>query len=271
MSTQKAEVVTITPAMAEKWLDNNPKNRTLNKRRVARLVKSIKDGQWAVNGEAITIASNGTLVNGQHRLAAVMVSKRPIQSWVIKGVPPEAMATIDLGAVRSLGNHLQMAGIKGAVYALASAVIVCREFRTGAYVHSKEKTSPQEMLEFIEENKRILKAAEIYTAADKAEFRALLPQSLSIASYFMFSKVDRDKAETFFHKLVQGSSLGEKSPILKLRTALIGLRKQSKRAEDTRTESLHYLCTSFQAYLDEKRVDSLPEWKPTTKIMLPRK
>lgn len=270
-NTQKAEIINITPTIAEKWLDKNPNNRTMSKSRVTRLVKSINAGQWQCNGEAIVIGNDHTLINGQHRLQAVVVSKKTIQSWVIRGVLPAAMSTIDLGAPRSLGNHLQMAGIKGAVFALASAVIICREFSTGTYIHTKDKTSPQEMLSFIADNKHILKAADIYTHADKKEFRALLAQSISIAMYYMFCKIDRDKAETFFHRLVQGTNLGEKSPILKLRTELISLRKESKHAELTRAASIHYLCAAFQAFMDDKRVDRLPEYKPNVKIMLPKK
>lgn len=271
MTNIKSEIMTITPSRAERWLDKNPKNRTMNKKRVLRLVKSIKSGQWQVNGEAITIANDGTLLNGQHRLQAVVMSKTPIKSYVIQGLPRSAMTTIDLGAPRTLGNHLQMAGHKGAVFALASAVGICLDFQTGTYINNKEKTSPDEMLEFISNNKHILKAAEVYTHVDKAEFRELLAQSISIATYFLFCKINRDKAETFFHGLVKGTSLGEKSPILKLRTELIGLRKQSKHAELARQASLWYLCQAFQAYLDGSRVDRLPDYKPSVKITLPKR
>lgn len=243
----------------------------MNKKRVLRLVKSIKSGQWQVNGEAITIANDGTLLNGQHRLQAVVMSKTPIKSYVIQGLPSSAMTTIDLGAPRTLGNHLQMAGHKGAVFALASAVGVCMDFQTGTYTNNKEKTSPDEMLEYIASNKHILKAAEIFTHVDKTDFRELLAQSLSIATYFMFCKISRDKAESFFHGLVKGTSLGEKSPILKLRTELISLRKQSKYAELTRQASLWYMCQAFQAYLDGSRVDRLPDYKPSVKITLPKR
>ncbi len=266
----KAKVVTITPAIAEKWLDKNPKNRAMNKNRITRLVKTIKAGQWQLNGETIIIASDRTLINGQHRLQAVVVSKTPIKSLVAQGISQSAMRTIDLGAIRSLGNHLQVAGHKGAVFALASAVGVCLDFKTGVYINNKEKISPDEMLEFIEDNKHILKAADIFTHADKTEFRELLAQSISIATYYMFCKINRDKAETFFHSLVKGTGLGEKSPILKLRTELIGLRKQSKHAELTRQASLWYMCQAFQAYLDNSRIDRLAAYKPTDKIILPK-
>ena len=254
MSKLKINVETITPSQAEAWLEKNTMNRTLSKKRVDRLAKSLKTGQWALNGEAIKIANDGTLIDGQHRLAACMVSKKPMESIVVRGLSMATMPTIDIGAPRALGGHLQMAGYKGSVFALASATIICLEFAGGAYLHAKDKTTPREALDFISENKHILKAAEIFTHADKAEFRALLAQSLSIATYFLFSKINRTEAEKFFHGLVNGNNLGAKSPIPKLRTELISLRKESKHAEFTRATSLYYLCTAFQAWLDRKSV-----------------
>ena len=271
MSRISAKFETISPSQAEKWLEQNPRNRNLSKRRVDRLVKSLKSGQWLCNGEAIKIADNGTLIDGQHRLTACMVSKKPMESFVVRGLPANAIATIDLGAPRTLGNHLQMAGYKGGVFALASATILCMEFAGGTYVHAKDKTTPREALDFIENNKHILKSADIFTHVDKTEFRALLAQSLSIATYFLFSKINRTEAEKFFHGLVQGTNLGAKSPILKLRVELISLRKESKHAELTRRASLHFLCTAFQAWIDNSRIDSLPEYKHgITKITLPK-
>lgn len=34
MTNIKSEIMTITPSQAERWLDKNPKNRTMNKTRI---------------------------------------------------------------------------------------------------------------------------------------------------------------------------------------------------------------------------------------------
>lgn len=271
MKTQlSSNVETITPAIAAQLLKKNTKNRKLRDRRVNRLVKAIQSGQWQINGDAIRIAKDGTLLDGQHRLAAIIISKKPIQSFVVRGLPPECMTTIDLGAVRTCGDHLRMAGYKGAVYALAAAAGVCLSFRKGVYVERKEKMSPDDMFQYIEANKRILKSAEIYTHSKLADFQKLLPQSVSVATHYLFTQIDRDKGESFFHHLVSGINLGKTSPILKLRTELIGMREETKRGKVSRRTFVHLMTTAFQAYLNDSRIERLPEYKPETKVMLPR-
>lgn len=270
MKNIKMAIETITPAIATQMLKKNNKNRSLRERVVTRLVKTINEGQWKINADAIRFAIDGTLVDGQHRLSAVVVSKKPIQSLVVRGLPLDVVDTIDIGNMRSLGNHLQMAGYKGAVFALAAAVGICLDFRKGQYVDYKEKTSPQEMLGFIKQHKRILKSAEIFTNTEHEDFQKLLPQSVSIATHYLFTEIDRDKGESFFHHLVKGENLGKASPILKLRNELIAMRTQSKRSGISRRIFLHYMTTAFQAYLDDKHIDSLPEHKPADKVLLPR-
>lgn len=265
----KHTIETITPVMAEKWLENNPKNRTLREKKVSRLVTTIKKGQWKFNGDAIRIANDGSLIDGQHRLAAIMVSKKPCQSLVITGLSPDVMTTIDLGSSRSMGDHLKIQGYTGAVYALAAAVTVCLCFKDdGSYVDLKEKFSPDDALEFISENKGILKSLEFLS--NKKDFQDLLPQSVSIATHYMFKKIHREDAEKFFHFLITGERLGLKSPILKLRSELILLRKDSKRMGFNRKLFLHLMTTAFQAYLDDNRLDNLPAYKADTKVVLPK-
>lgn len=265
----KHSIETITPAMAEKWLENNPKNRSLRERRVNNLVRVIKKGQWQFNGDAIRIANDGSLIDGQHRLAAIMESKTPCESLVIRGLSPDVMTTIDLGASRSMGDHLKIHGYKGCIYALAAAVTVCLQFKEdGSYTEMKEKFSPDDALEFLRTNKGILKSTEFL--ANKKDFQDLLPRSVSISTHYLFKKIHHEDAEKFFHYLITGEKLCGKSPILKLRSELILLRMDSKKRGFNRKRFLHLMTTAFQAYLDEKKVDGLPSYKADTKVSLPK-
>lgn len=270
MSAQiKHTIETITPAMAEAWLEKNPKNRSLRERRVNNLVRVIKKGQWQFNGDAIRIANDGSLIDGQHRLAAIMVSKKPCESLVIRGLSPDVMTTIDLGASRSMGDHLKIHGYSGSVYALAAAVTVCLCFKDdGSYAELKEKFSPDDALEFLRTNNGILKSTEFL--ANKKDFQDLLPQSVSIATHYLFKKIHREDAEKFFHYLITGEKLGGKSPILKLRSELILLRMDSKKRGFNRKRFLYLMTTAFQAYLDDKKVENFPAYKADTKVVLPK-
>ena len=59
----------------------------------------MKAGRWQLNGEAIKFDKNGHLLNGQHRLHAVVRADTTIQMLVISGLDPETRTTMDSGLV----------------------------------------------------------------------------------------------------------------------------------------------------------------------------
>ena len=67
-------VLKVTPAIASELLVNNNVNRNLNRRRVELYAKDMRESKWEniSDGISLTVGSNGTLLNGQHRLNAII-------------------------------------------------------------------------------------------------------------------------------------------------------------------------------------------------------
>src|SRR6266568_3853923 len=103
-----AEVITIRPQDATEWLRCNKNNRPVRKRHVEFLAAEILAGNWQVNGQAIVIADNEEVLDGQHRLFAIIEAGKPIQSLVVYGITPEAFRTIDTGAKRTGADALAL-------------------------------------------------------------------------------------------------------------------------------------------------------------------
>lgn len=114
-------VMTITPELANEWLRRNVKNRPLNKVRVAQLSREIRSGSWQLNGDSIRFSREGSLLDGQHRLAAVVAAGMSIRSVVISGLPDKVFDTIDQGQRRSASQVAQMLGAKNSVIATAGS------------------------------------------------------------------------------------------------------------------------------------------------------
>ena len=92
----RAEVVLITPAMAQELLLMNTFNRPLSAAKVAKYAALMKAGAWAYNGEgSISISRTGKLLNGQHRLHAIVNSGVACLMVIAHGVLDSAFATID--------------------------------------------------------------------------------------------------------------------------------------------------------------------------------
>lgn len=76
------EAVTITPELAEGLLAMNTENRRLRPSHVAYLARAIERGEWQMPPDAIMVSDSGKLLNGQHRLTAVVRSGKPVRLHV---------------------------------------------------------------------------------------------------------------------------------------------------------------------------------------------
>lgn len=119
----RAEMTTITPEVAKEMLEHNTENyRRIKRDRVAQYARQMALGLWRENGEGIQFSEDGTLLNGQHRLNAVVESGATVQMLVVRGVKKENGVTYDYGSARTwsdfakgcLGHSLHTA-IGGAV------------------------------------------------------------------------------------------------------------------------------------------------------------
>lgn len=211
----KAELKTITPEWAEKILaEKNAGNRTMNRIHVEALAREMKRGKWKVNGD--TLCMNGTrLIDGQHRLAAVVLSGMTIQSFVIEGLPSDVFDTKDVGKRRSAGDTLGVRGEKNACR-LAAALILIDKYVTGRADKSVTyaNTEIEELLEKYPDARDSLQTTHAT--------RGLITPSVLDACHYLFSRKDADLADEFVEKVLRGTGLEEGTPWYVLRERLVG-------------------------------------------------
>lgn len=99
-----AEVELITPELAKKYLERNTLNRPLRRHVVNFYADQIKRGQWRLNGQGISFAIGGALIDGQHRLNAVINANTPVYMLVTRNCDPDGLPTIDTGINRRISD-----------------------------------------------------------------------------------------------------------------------------------------------------------------------
>lgn len=114
MAQIRSQVMRITPEIAAALLKRNDLNRPLSKGRVNRYAQLMRDGKWLLNGESISIAEDGTLLNGQTRLNAIIKAGVGVDILVVVGVDKETYTTFDQGKNRTSGDIFAMAGVPDA-------------------------------------------------------------------------------------------------------------------------------------------------------------
>ena len=108
----KTRIETITPTMAKLYLETNyGKQRSLSESHVVHLAQQMKAGQWECNGEPIIFDENDNLIDGQHRLKAIIRSQIAIQTLVVSGVKQSTFVTINSGKSRSNSDVFSIKGI----------------------------------------------------------------------------------------------------------------------------------------------------------------
>lgn len=98
----KIEQEVITPEIAKEMLKKNlPYNRAISKRTVDLFVSDMKAGLWYEDTAAtIAISEKGYLLDGQHRLTALVQYGKPLCMLVARDVNEAAFEYIDNGKVR---------------------------------------------------------------------------------------------------------------------------------------------------------------------------
>lgn len=119
----KISIEQITKTVAESMLQANVSNRRLARSNIARAITS---DEWGLNGATIVFSDEGVLLDGQHRLMAVVETDIPITSIVVRGIPKEAQISMDTGKIRKPDDFLQMMGYKNSKLLAAAASALYR-------------------------------------------------------------------------------------------------------------------------------------------------
>lgn len=208
----------ITPQMAKEWLAHNTHNRRLSKRLVSLLARDMASGNWQLNGDAIRFNGDGMLIDGQHRLMAIVESGQKVKSLVITGLPKRVQETVDMGRKRSPGDVLEL---RGHAYATALAAAAARLLDVKRGSQDKGRSTTAEILAVIERHPKLPSSVETCHHAYP------VPASIMSAVHYITNHMIRgrkDEAEAFVNVLMNGKPAFKDDPAHKFREKLIRVR-----------------------------------------------
>lgn len=239
---------TITPDDAKKMLVKNPNNRHINKGYVKQLANDMGRRVFQDNGATICIDEEGNILDGQHRLLAIVESGVPLkEAIVVRGLKPEAFATIDSGRPRTNGDRLSLMGIKNSssIAACARAFLL---YQIGDLSYST-RISNVDILDTAKEHAELFRKAQ--TMAHDIN-KAMRGQPAVYASTLaMCIQYDRAQTEDFVQGVISGANLKEGDPRLALRKYMIGLMASQQRID--RADVGEALRQTLNAWLDTPR------------------
>lgn len=269
MSTPKitSGVERVDAAKAARWLADNAENRPIRRHLVGAYARDMASGNWRLTGEAIKFSNLDRLLDGQHRLLAVMdpmVVEAGVapEMLVVRGLVEEVQLVMDSGARRTAADALGLHGETNS-FAVAAAIRLLYKYETGANFDARPAITYTEMLEYLRQN------PDIPTAVSMAlKSRAIdMPLSVLTVSCLLLNRLDEEGCKIFIEKLVEGTDLKRGDPILALTSRLKEIRRTGRRAN-----SGDYLSLMFRAWNYWRKgelVQNLPLRKGGAEVDIP--
>lgn len=225
IQTPSTTIEVIGPKEARYLLRLNTHNRPVRQTHLSTMIRDMNAGRWDMNGESIKISDTDVLLDGQHRLVAVVESKTTWPFVVVRGLPEKSQETVDIGAKRKLGDALHLGGEENANNLGAS-------IRVSWYLeHYGRKTfginpSQLELREWLEANPEIRESVKVGQRAGKGSIH--YTPSAGAALHYRMSLFDADLADAFWNDLIEGTAK-KGDPVFVLREALIRDLSQAHR------------------------------------------
>ena len=223
MSPLEMQEKLVTPRIAAKMLESRfPGNRPISQHRVADYARMMADGEWDLTGDTIKFSREGELVDGQHRLSAVVQANTPVRMVVVRGVQSAAFGSIDVGRRRTAAQFLQ--GYKNAalVAAAVSGAFFCLP---GVSQDTRVQVPRFQSVKDVLEAKPWIGALVSDIKCASGRISALSDKAVMVAAIMLTDK-GYDRAGEFFCLVARGANLSLGSPEFILHRALISPRRR---------------------------------------------
>jgi hypothetical protein len=245
--------VEVTPEIARQWLESTRINRPIQMPQVKAYARDMRAGKWRPVGDTIRFDRLGNLIDGQHRLTAIVDCGVTLPLLVVTGLEPEDQLVIDGGMKRRAGDQLTLMGQKHATR-IASVARGLFAIDSGRVYDSKLRVTNQEIFDTMLAYPGIIDAVHAVEGLHRQIGITALNAGLA---YVIGSQKIPVTTYNFFHKLRTGANMASTDPVLLLRNRLT-----SSFEVGTRLQQLWLTLRAME--LAKLRVESY------TKLQLPR-
>lgn len=245
--TITTKIETWTKAKAEKALQKGGPNRKSSGTVVARYAAAMADNKWEMNGETIKLSKAEHVLDGRHRLLAIIESDKSVNILTVRGLPAKSQATMDDGYKRTLGHILQIKGeVNSTTLAHALGFLVRWEQGTLGQVRMRSTPNRPRRDECLQALKRHSDIRDYIAHNATHNFKKIGSAGLFAFCWYAFSTKHPAAADAFFTNLSYGLELKKTDPCYLLREKLI--KAQGENDPRKALDTLHRLQLIVKAW-----------------------
>ena len=201
----------IGPHEAKDLLQANNCNRSVRKNAVEQYAAEMQQGEWHLGCDAIGFDETGTLINGQHRLHAIIQSEKAFPFLIARNLPRKSRDSLDVGKKRQLHERITIAGyaISAKEASICNQLITPWDYETRIAVNTKQMRERivrihqrfKPSIELVMKHKMSKHyITELAAGVFIAEYFSRIPDTL-VSSY----DHDGDPLQDFLHLVTQGT------------------------------------------------------------------
>jgi hypothetical protein len=251
--TVMIQEVLITPLIAAKWLSKNPSNRPLRPVLVKQYADDISAGKWQQNGETIKKSEDDELLDGQHRLHAIVRAQVPVKMLVVTGLSRNSFQTIDTGMRRTVAQLLTISGKpNAAVLGAIGRWLILLENKSD----QQRPVSSQAIFDAIQRHPLSAHFASRHT---DARIKALLVSASQAVMVLAAEKYGQEIPDSFLDAFMSGEGLRKGDPVFELRERLI--QNASRVAKLNTNTVVAITIKAVRAYATQRTIGVL-RWSP---------
>lgn len=261
---ERIEKQIITPEIAAQMLKLNiENNRPVSISVINQYAIDIMMGKWTNTADSIKFDTQGRLIDGQHRLHAIIKANEAVEMWVATELDESAIKYIDTGRKRSANDLLHMSNIGGGyateIAAVCRKVISWEREQTSILSRAGISGSPlkgsisnHQILEYCQLNPAIIEHAQfgkqLYC---KTPVKIFTSTDLGFL-HWLLTRIDAEKGKEFLEKLCLKDNVPADSPIACLYNRIL-----SSKASLTPLFKLKLTFQAWNLWRQGKRISAL--------------
>lgn len=262
--TLHSEILTLEPDEARELLNStNTRNRPLNPNTVEAYSRIIKEGRWKLTHQGIAFDTNGALLDGQHRLAAIANAGTPVKIMVTRNVDPDEFSVIDVGRRRTPADALGVAGIEHNRNQIASVARFLRNYdrldQSGwTDKHSARLDNPG-ILEAVQDYGVSKLNSAVRIGTTHGRLSGINITVLSTLFYLLHFRHEIPLVEVmkFIQGVSSGAGLQVGDPRLALRNSMLNPKHSAAKTNRDRKNQLVAVIKAWNAYISGREVNRI--------------
>jgi len=211
-------------------------NRRMREATVLKYARDMAAGRWQITGESVKFDTDGRLLDGQQRLAAIACSGVTIQLIVMRGIPAAAQRVMDTGRARTSSDALTMQGEANSSL-LAATCRLALGVDANIPDFDRYEATHAEIEQYVADHPNLRGACEF---ARNVARRTDCAPSVVAYTFYVLAQIDRQAAVAFWTSAADKVDLSVGDPVIALTNRFAEARRNREHLVKRTLLSLTY-------------------------------